>query len=162
VCAVGACAVRCRHRYRSSKVQGSCTNLCDTAPDPTEWAARNQANIAWLGESFRYAGALQSVAVMIISQANSGWDATDGTRAPLRDPKSLAETDGQPDGFHDYLIALRDEVDAFRRPVAYVHGDSHYHRIDKPLLDAQEGRRLERTSPVSRPSVTTRRTAPTT
>ena len=31
---------------------------------------------------------------------------------------------------------------AFRKPVAYVHGDSHYHRIDKPFLDAQ-GRRLE-------------------
>lgn len=53
-----------------------------------------------------------------------GWDATDGTRAPVRDPKSLAETDGRPDGFQDYLIALRDEVVAFRRPVAYVHGDS--------------------------------------
>jgi hypothetical protein len=26
--------------------------------------------------------------------------------------------------------------------VAYVHGDSHYQRVDKPLLDAQ-GRRLE-------------------
>ena len=123
-------------------VQGSCNNLCDTAPDANEWAARNQANIAWLRESFRYAAARQSVAVMVISQANPGWDATDGTRAPLRDPKSLAETDGQPDGFRDYLVALRDEVVAFRRPVAYVHGDSHYHRIDKPLLDAQ-GRRLE-------------------
>jgi len=128
--------------YFTLNVQGSCNNLCDTAPDPTEWAARNQANIAWLRESFRFAAARQSVAVMIISQANPGWDATDGTRAPLRDPKSLAETDGQPDGFQDYLIALRDEVVAFRRPVAYVHGDSHYHRIDKPLLDAQ-GRRLE-------------------
>ena len=29
-----------------------------------------------------------------------------------------------------------------RKPVVYVHGDSHYFRIDKPLLDAQ-GRRLE-------------------
>src|SRR6187200_2717305 len=28
------------------------------------------------------------------------------------------------------------------RPVAVVHGDSHYFRIDKPFLDAQ-GRRLE-------------------
>src|SRR5262249_32824760 len=35
-----------------------------------------------------------------------------------------------------------DEVIAFKRPVAYVHGDSHYLRIDRPLLDAQ-GRRLE-------------------
>ncbi len=128
--------------YVTLNVQGSCNNLCDTAPDPAEWAARNAANIAWLRESFRFAAARQSAAVMIVAQANPGWDATDGTRAPLRDAKTLAETDGQPDGFQEYLLALRDEVVAFRRPVAYVHGDSHYHRIDKPLLDAA-GRRLE-------------------
>ena len=128
--------------YLTLNVQGSCNNLCDTAPDPTEWTARNQANIAWLRESFRFAAARRSAAVMIVSQANPGWDATDATRAPLRDPKTLAQTDGQPDGFQDYLVALRDEVIAFRKPVAYVHGDSHYHRLDKPLLDAQ-GRRLE-------------------
>ena len=131
-----------RVTYVTLNVQGSCNNLCDTAPDSTEWAARNQANIAWLRESFRFAAARQSVAVMIVAQANPGWDASDGTRAPLRDPKTLAQTDGQPDGFQDYLVALRDEVIAFRRPVAYVHGDSHYHRIDRPLLDSQ-GRRLE-------------------
>jgi hypothetical protein len=33
-------------------------------------------------------------------------------------------------------------VTAFRKPVAYVHGDSHYYRVDKPFLDAT-GRRLE-------------------
>jgi hypothetical protein len=128
--------------YVTLNVQGSCNNLCDTAPDPAEWAARNQANIAWLRESFRFAAARQSAAVMIVSQANPGWDATDATRAPLRDPKTLAETDAQPDGFQDYLLALRDEVIAFHKPVAYVHGDSHYHRVDKPLLDSL-GRRIE-------------------
>ena len=128
--------------YVTLNVQGSCNNLCDTAPDPAEWTARNAANIAWLRESFQFAAARQSVAVMIISQADPGWDLSDGTRAPLRDPNTLAETDGQPDGFQDYLGALRDEVIKFRRPVAYVHGDSHYHRIDKPFLDTQ-GRRLE-------------------
>lgn len=60
----------------------------------------------------------------------------------MRDSKTLLETDSQPDGFQEYLLALRDEVIAFRKPVAYVHGDSHYHRVDRPLLDAQ-GRRLE-------------------
>jgi hypothetical protein len=128
--------------YVTLNVQGSCNNLCDTAPDPLEWAARNTANIAWLRESFRFAAARQSAAVMIVTQADPGWDLSDGTRAPLRDPKTLAETDAQPDGFNDYLVALRDEVIAFRRPVAYVHGDSHYARIDKPLLDIS-GRRLE-------------------
>ena len=128
--------------YVTLNVQGSCNNLCDTAPDPAEWAARNQANIAWLRETFRFAAARQSAAVMIVSQADPGWDASDATRAPLRDPKTLAETDGQPDGFQDYLLALREEVIAFRKPVAYVHGDSHYYRVDKPLLDSL-GRRIE-------------------
>jgi hypothetical protein len=128
--------------YATLNVQGSCNNLCDTAPDPAEWAARNQANIAWLRETFAVARTRRSAAVMLISQADPGWDLTDGTRAPLRDPRTLAETDGQPDGFQAYLLALREEVVAFRRPVAYVHGDSHYFRLDRPLLDAQ-GRRLE-------------------
>jgi hypothetical protein len=131
-----------RVTYATLNVQGSCNNLCDTAPDPAEFAARNQANIAWLRETFAEARSRGSVAVMLVAQADPGWDLSDPTRAPLRDPRTLAETDGQPDGFKDYLVALRDEVIAFRRPVAYVHGDSHYFRVDKPFLDAQ-GRRLE-------------------
>jgi hypothetical protein len=79
---------------------------------------------------------------MLISQADPGWDLSDGTRAPLRNPRTLAETDGQPDGFQSFLLALRQEVTTFAKPVAYVHGDSHYFRIDKPLLNAQ-GQRLE-------------------
>jgi hypothetical protein len=128
--------------YVTLNIQGSCNNLCDTAPDPAEYAARNQANIAWMQESFQEATARGSAAVMFITQADPGWDLSDGTRAPLRDPRTLAETDGQPDGFQEFLLALRDEVIAFRRPVAYVHGDSHYFRVDKPLQDSQ-GRRLE-------------------
>jgi hypothetical protein len=131
-----------RVTYATLNVQGSCNNLCDTAPDPAEFAARNEANIAWLRETFAAAKARRSAAILIIAQANPGWDLSDGTRAPLRDPRTLAETDGQPDGYKDYLLALRDEVIAFGRPVAYVHGDSHYFRVDKPFLDAR-GRRLE-------------------
>jgi hypothetical protein len=133
--------------YVTLNVQGSCNNLCDTAPDPAEFAARNAANIAWLMETFRFAAARQSSAVMIIAQGNPGWDLTDGTRAPLRDPKTLVEktatgADASPDGYVDFLRVLRDEVVAFRRPVAYVHGDSHYFRVDKPLLNAT-GQRVE-------------------
>ena len=128
--------------YATLNVQGSCNNLCDTASDPNEYAARNAADIAWLQQIFAEAKAKDSAAVMLISQADPGFDGSDATRAPLRDPKTLAETDGSPDGFHDFLSALRDQVVAYEKPVAYVHGDSHYFRIDKPLQDAQ-GRRLE-------------------
>ena len=139
--------------YATLNVQGSCNNLCDTAPDPEEYAARNAANIEWLRETFKVAKARNSVAVMLITQADPGWDNSDPTRAPTRDPKTLVENDflpasdpqgavKAPDGFKDFLLALREEVIAFRKPVAYVHGDSHYFRVDKPLQDAQ-GRRLE-------------------
>jgi hypothetical protein len=131
-----------RVTYVTLNIAGSCNNLCDTAPDPAEFAARNLANLRWLQESFAYAREHGSVAIMLISQANPGWDLSDGTRAPLRNPQTLAQTDGQPDGYVEFLTALRKEVIAFRRPVAYVHGDSHYYRVDKPFLDTT-GRRLE-------------------
>jgi hypothetical protein len=51
---------------------------------------------------------------------------------------------------------VRNETIAFGKPVAYVHGDSHYFRIDKPLLDAA-GTRLEN-STRSRRSATTQPT----
>jgi len=131
-----------RVTYATLNIQGSCNNLCDTLPDPAEYAARNAADIAWMQETFAEAKEHHSVAVMLISQGDPGFDATDGTRGPLRNPKTLAETDGQADGFQTFLLALRDEVVAFEKPVAYVHGDSHYFRIDKPFLNSL-GQRLE-------------------
>ena len=128
--------------YATVNVQGSCNNLCDTAPNAAEEAARNTADIQWLNETFKEAADNGFAGVMIVMQADPGFDLTDGTRAPLRDPKTLAETDGQPDGFQTYLQALRDDTTAFQKPVVLVYGDSHYFRIDKPLLDEQ-GRRLE-------------------
>ena len=150
-----------RVTYLTLNVQGSCNNLCDTAPDKAEYTARNAANIAWMKASFAAAKSRNSAAVMIIAQADPGWDLSDVTRAPLRDPKTLAETDNlpasdpagaikAPDGYQEYLLALRAEVIAFRKPVAYVHGDSHYQRIDKPFLDAT-GKRLENFTRVETP-----------
>jgi hypothetical protein len=128
--------------YATLNIQGSCNNLCDTNPDPAEYHARNAAAIAWMRETFATAAANHAVAVMLISQGNPGFDLADPTRAPTRDPQTLIQAGTNPDGFRDFLLALRDEVVAFRRPVAYVHGDSHYFRVDRPMLDAV-GRRLE-------------------
>lgn len=136
--------IRGRVVYATVNIQGSCNNLCDTNPDPAEFAARNPAGIAWIRETFAVAKATQAVAVMIIGQADPGWDKSDVTRAPLRDPVTLAQTDGQPDGYQAFLTAFREEIIAFRKPVAFVHGDSHYFRIDRPFLDSVgTGRRLE-------------------
>ena len=69
-------------------------------------------------------------------------NATDVTRGPTRNPQTLAETDGAPDGYVSFLTKLRQLTIDFRKPVVYVHGDSHYFRVDKPFLDST-GKRLE-------------------
>ena len=53
--------------------------------------------------------------MVFISQADPGFDETTWD-APLRDPLTLVEDDGKAHGFHDFLVALRDEVIAFRDP----------------------------------------------
>jgi hypothetical protein len=138
-----------RVTYVTLNIQGSCNNLCGVGFNSTEYAARNAANIAWMNETFAEATRRHSVAIMIISQADPGFSQFEFD-APLRDPKTLAQTSGPSstpaaqefDGFKDFLVAMRAQVVAFRRPVTYVHGDSHYFRIDKPLMDPTGNIRL--------------------
>jgi len=88
-------------------------------------------------DTFDEAAKHHSAAIMFISQADPGFALTD---TPPRDPATLAQKDSDPDGFQEFLLALRTEAIAFGKPVAYVHGDSHYFRIDKPLLDDKSNR----------------------
>jgi hypothetical protein len=135
--------------FATVNVQGTCNNLCSSgsgAPDPNgdppEYAAREAADEQWLQQTFDEAKTNGSAGVMIVWQADAGFDKSDGTRAPLRDPLTLVESDGAPDGYHDILSKLRDLTIDFKKPVVLVHGDSHYFRVDKPLQDSK-GRRLE-------------------
>jgi hypothetical protein len=140
---------RWQHRgvtYATLHVVGSDNNLGDVDPDPAEWEARNAATNEWLHETFAEAADRSSKAVLLIIQANPGFDESDPTRAPTRDPMTLLPEDG----FHSFLTELRREVIEFDRPVVLVHGDSHYFRVDKPLLD-REGHRIEHFTRVETP-----------
>ena len=133
--------------YATLNVQGTCNNLCssgagDPGGDVAEYAAREAADEAWLHQTFDEARAQGSGGVMIIWQADPGFDASGYQGAPKRDPNTLVETDGNPDGFHDILSALRDETVSFKKPVVLVHGDSHWFMVDKPLHDSL-GRTIE-------------------
>jgi hypothetical protein len=144
--------------YATVDIQGTCNDLCksgsatdpsvgDANGDPAEYQAREAADEQWLQQTFDEANATNAAAVMIIGQADPGFDKADGTRAPVRDPKTLAETDGNADGYQAFLLKLRQLTIAFGKPVVYVHGDSHYFRVDKPLQDAN-GMRIENFSRV--------------
>ncbi|HXN51561.1 MAG TPA: hypothetical protein VN943_06455 [Candidatus Acidoferrum sp.] len=139
--------------YATLNIQGSCNNLCDTAPSPAEFAARNQADILWMQQTFEEARARDSAAIMLITQADPGFDATDGTRGPVRDPKTLAETDGQPDGFQSFLLALRDHHQLLASDQAQagrVHGGgelaSRVARTIRGLATSSQHRRRDRAS----------------
>jgi hypothetical protein len=85
---------------------------------------RNEANIAWLQETFDAAKSQNSAGVMLVMQAN------------------IFEGDtAQPSGFAEFRDALRRETIAFGKPVVLDHGDSHFFRIDKPLY-TEEGSRV--------------------
>jgi hypothetical protein len=133
--------------YATLNVQGTCNNRCssgsgDPAGDEQEYEARELADELWLHQTFDEARSKGSAGVMIVWQGDPGFDTSGYQGAPKRNSSSLVETDGNPDGFHDILSALRDETIAFRKPVVLVHGDSHYFMVDKPLLDSS-GRRVE-------------------
>ncbi len=96
-----------------------------------EYRGRNAANLFWMRAAFAMAKARGFRAVMLIMQANPKFD--------VRNRKA-------DDGFTDTVSLLEKETMAFEGQVALVHGDSHYFRIDKPLVPARnnpEGARLE-------------------
>jgi hypothetical protein len=133
--------------YATLNIPGSDNNLTDVDPDPAEYAARNTATIAWMRRAFDYAESHGSDALMLVMQANPGFDRFDAMRAPPRNPQTLLADLQPPDpgagnGYDEVLLALRSEVIDFAKPVVLVHGDSHYFRIDKPLLD-RNGNRVE-------------------
>jgi hypothetical protein len=94
-----------------------------------EFAARNEANCAWLTESFVVAKRENARGIMLIIQANPHFD--------------LPATNQVRRGFNQWLRLLEQETIAFGRPVVLVHGDSHYFRIDKPLVNAKTRQRIQ-------------------
>ena len=89
---------------------------------PEEFRARNAAAIQWLGEAFRTAGEDGSRAVVVLMQAN-----------PWASPSSHYF------GYRELLSALARGARDFRGEVLLVHGDTHRHRVDRPLRDPADG-----------------------
>jgi hypothetical protein len=94
-----------------------------------EFGPRNAANIAWIEEAFAIAAKENLRAVMVLMQANPHFDLPATNRLRL--------------GFNEMLGVIERETLAFQKPVVLVHGDSHYFRIDQPLLGAKSRRRIE-------------------
>jgi len=100
-----------------------------TADDDAEVERRIAAAQAWIAETFAKAKAENARGVLLMFQANPGFE--------------LAKGSSGRKGFEEIIADLERETVEFKKPVALVHGDSHYYRVDKPMLGTISKRRIE-------------------
>jgi hypothetical protein len=94
---------------------GTNNNLYTNPKAIQEHLSRNAANLAWLDQIFERASSAK--ALVLFTHANIKFDAVSW----------------EPTGFDNFRTALSNHVRKFARPVLFVHGDTHKHKIDKPL-----------------------------
>jgi hypothetical protein len=100
-------------------------------PAPSaDFLERGNANRAWLASSFDLARGRQLAGIVIVIQANPAFEAYN-RGSPHR-------------GYEAFIDQLVAETGAFAGQVVLVHGDSHFHRIDKPMLAPDTHRVVER------------------
>jgi hypothetical protein len=102
--------------FATLHIVGSNNNWQPDLPSVSEFAARDEANRAWLHDTFSTAKARSDVAVVLAMQADTFMTAP-----------------GPASGFTRWLQALADEVARWGKPVLLLQGDSHQFRIDRPL-----------------------------
>jgi len=104
---------------------------CDAAT--AEYQARNEKNLAWLRASFAQAKARHCAGILIAIQADVyfPFELSDGGYQA----DFLPQLDPATNGYSDFFHALIEETQAFPGQVLLVHGDSHYFKVDKAMVN---------------------------
>lgn len=112
-------------------VQGSNNNLGRTPEMDAEYRARMAAVLAWLDDSKRLAQQRKLAGMVIFAQADPDFEGR------------FRRKPGEANGFAEFIGALRALALDYRRPILFVHGDTHNYRVDRPLTDPATGKRIE-------------------
>jgi len=97
------------------------------AADNAEYAERDAANIAWMHEAFELAKQRKAAGIVLVLQADPWFD------LPETEDVDERQAPGA-DGYTNFLAKLVEETKAFPGQVLFVHGDTHFFKVDKPLL----------------------------
>jgi hypothetical protein len=128
-------------------IVGSNDNFGRTPEMDAEHLERKAANIAWIKQAFAEAKASNSRGVVLLTQANPGfenfWPPAAKTRYFIPFIPRGQALPNPTTAFGDYIQTLADELESFDRPVAVLHGDTHLFRIDKPLYSKKTNRPFE-------------------
>jgi len=138
--------------FATAHIVGSNDNLGRTPEMDAEHRERKAANLAWIRAAFAKARTDGSRGLVLMVQANPGFENYWPASGPAS-PKSRyfgpfvgrGNVPPVPAGaaFGDYVALLAEELESYDRPVAFLQGDTHLFRIDKPLYSKQTSRVFE-------------------
>lgn len=131
-------------RFATLHIVGSDDN---SKEDMAEHKARQAAAIAWMRKAFATAKSEDSPGLVLISHANPDFENRWTRSYAQRYARSVRGADApktpEPTPYDPFLDALIEQMQAYSRPVLYVHGDTHIFRIGKPLLNPKTQRFFE-------------------
>lgn len=136
-----------RVQFMTMHIVGSNDNKGRTPEMDAEARERTAANIAWMRQAFADAKRLDSIGLVLVTQANPGfetkWTPSLVDRYFRLFPGVSPPRQLPPSGFDDVLEALEGEMQGFDKPVLFIHGDTHIFHISKPLLNKRTNRFFE-------------------
>jgi hypothetical protein len=128
-------------------IVGSNDNFGRTPEMDDEYRERKAANLAWIRSGFATAKTKGSRGIVLLAQADPRFENYWPPAAKTRYLGSIpgAKLPDQPvqTAFEDYVKTLADELESYDKPVAFLHGDTHWFRIDQPLFSEKVHRRFE-------------------
>jgi hypothetical protein len=133
--------------FATFHIVGSNDNKGRSPDADAEQAERAAANLAWLKDTFAAAKASNAAGLVLITQANVGfesrWSPSLQDRYARVVPGVTMPKESVATPFDDFLDLLAGEMDAYDKPILFIHGDTHLYRINKPLLSKKTKRFFE-------------------
>ncbi|WP_294765845.1 hypothetical protein [uncultured Rhodoferax sp.] len=104
----------------------SARNAAQCDASNAEYLERDAANIQWLESTFAKAKAENAEGVVLVLQADPGFD--------LPETEDVDESLlPQYSGYRNFMAAVVKQTENFQGQVLFVHGDTHFFKVDKPL-----------------------------
>jgi len=125
---------------------GSNDNFGRTPEMDAEHAERKAANIAWMKKAFATARAPEVRGLALLTQANVAFEFhwTESLKSRyVRSAGGRVPKDAESTAYDALVDALVTEMESFRKPVLFVHGDTHLFRVNKPLINKKTRRFLQ-------------------
>lgn len=132
--------------FATLHIVGSNDNKGRTPEMDVEHAERTKGNIAWMKKVFATARAPEVRGLVLLTQANvafeSHWTESLKDRY-VRSAGGRMPKDAEGTAYDALVGALATEMESFRKPVLFVHGDTHLFRVNKPLISKKTRRFFE-------------------